>query len=101
MGKSPRGGTPSAHADVAYYRLIIPSRNRRFLFQPSACRAFSHIPARNSTATNRSEEHTSELQSRGHTVCRLLLEKKKIVDCHYPYDSSLLRSHTVDYYPTL
>src|SRR5690625_6805188 len=25
---------------------------------------------------NRSEEHTSELQSRGHLVCRLLLEKK-------------------------
>src|SRR5207253_10528012 len=28
-------------------------------------------------ARNRSEEHTSELQSRGHLVCRLLLEKKK------------------------
>src|SRR5690625_6045517 len=27
--------------------------------------------------TSRSEEHTSELQSRGHLVCRLLLEKKK------------------------
>src|SRR5690625_5839304 len=27
--------------------------------------------------TKRSEEHTSELQSRGHLVCRLLLEKKK------------------------
>src|SRR5207253_4520866 len=26
-------------------------------------------------ATSRSEEHTSELQSRGHIVCRLLLEK--------------------------
>src|SRR5437870_11463075 len=28
---------------------------------------------------HRSEEHTSELQSRGHLVCRLLLEKKKHV----------------------
>src|SRR5690625_7051811 len=27
----------------------------------------------------RSEEHTSELQSRGHLVCRLLLEKKNTV----------------------
>src|SRR5207253_10494038 len=27
--------------------------------------------------SGRSEEHTSELQSRGHLVCRLLLEKKK------------------------
>src|SRR5207253_9914049 len=32
-----------------------------------------HVP----TPTSRSEEHTSELQSRGHLVCRLLLEKKK------------------------
>src|SRR5439155_9191181 len=30
-----------------------------------------------STVEDRSEEHTSELQSRGHLVCRLLLEKKK------------------------
>src|SRR5207253_8680387 len=31
----------------------------------------------------RSEEHTSELQSRGHLVCRLLLEKKnKIIYLH-------------------
>src|SRR5690625_5406022 len=28
----------------------------------------------------RSEEHTSELQSRGHLVCRLLLEKKKLIN---------------------
>src|SRR5690625_6992972 len=28
------------------------------------------------TGYQRSEEHTSELQSRGHLVCRLLLEKK-------------------------
>src|SRR5439155_24672416 len=28
-------------------------------------------------ALKRSEEHTSKLQSRGHLVCRLLLEKKK------------------------
>src|SRR2546429_6718648 len=50
----------------------------------------------------RSEEHTSELQSRLHLVCRLLLEKKKtslvliptvISDAHTPYaalDSSQL-----------
>src|SRR5690625_5780337 len=30
----------------------------------------------NRCARSRSEEHTSELQSRGHLVCRLLLEKK-------------------------
>src|SRR5947209_14719646 len=30
----------------------------------------------------RSEEHTSELQSRQYLVCRLLLEKKKLNDYH-------------------
>src|SRR5690625_6651151 len=30
----------------------------------------------------RSEEHTSELQSRGHLVCRLLLEKKQHYTAH-------------------
>src|SRR3712207_8612227 len=30
----------------------------------------------------RSEEHTSELQSRQYLVCRLLLEKKKIKEAH-------------------
>src|SRR2546422_4590154 len=43
----------------------------------------------------RSEEHTSELQSRLHLVCRLLLEKKKcfdqpLVKC---YKSTFLTSH--------
>src|SRR2546422_5450258 len=32
----------------------------------------------------RSEEHTSELQSRLHLVCRLLLEKKKSPTLHIP-----------------
>src|SRR5690625_754059 len=31
--------------------------------------------------SSRSEEHTSELQSRGHLVCRLLLAKKKSTKC--------------------
>src|SRR5690625_6469467 len=34
-------------------------------------------PTLYASITSRSEEHTSELQSRGHLVCRLLLEKKK------------------------
>src|SRR2546429_1860149 len=35
-------------------------------------------------ADQRSEEHTSELQSRLHLVCRLLLEKKNSLSCHRP-----------------
>src|SRR2546429_7130766 len=47
-----------------------PSLNGR-----SPVKAVRH--RRSSAITTRSEEHTSELQSRLHLVCRLLLEKKK------------------------
>src|SRR5258708_15839595 len=45
------------------------------------------IPPRTTWMSNiitpvRSEEHTSELQSPDHLVCRLLLEKKKIIKKH-------------------
>src|SRR6266508_2828434 len=46
----------------------------------TACRATrlgDSSPLSSSGSASRSEEHTSELQSRGHLVCRLLLEKKK------------------------
>src|SRR5216683_2357118 len=43
---------------------------------PSSNSANSSPPSRPSAA--RSEEHTSELQSRSDLVCRLLLEKKKL-----------------------
>src|SRR5690625_6142676 len=44
--------------------------NRRFV-----ARRVRHILVRRSGLMRRSEEHTSELQSRGHLVCRLLREK--------------------------
>src|SRR5690625_6450405 len=47
--------------------------------QAHALLLLSHWPSVDSGSgiyTGRSEEHTSELQSRGHLVCRLLLEKK-------------------------
>src|SRR5256884_4025816 len=55
---------------------IIQMRNQRgarqrFIRRISRCSRRSMYPQR------RSEEHTSELQSRLHLVCRLLLEKKK------------------------
>src|SRR2546422_2099376 len=40
-------------------------------------KALTAALARRAHALDRSEEHTSELQSRLHLVCRLLLEKKK------------------------
>src|SRR2546422_7050238 len=39
-----------------------------------------HVGLRDLARRARSEEHTSELQSRLHLVCRLLLEKKKKID---------------------
>src|SRR3989442_9720368 len=47
----------------------------RFLGRPQLLRRHSPLPTGRDIA--RSEEHTSELQSRPHLVCRLLLEKKK------------------------
>src|SRR3989442_2769626 len=45
-------------------------------------RSVRQAPApRASSRAPRSEEHTSELQSRPHLVCRLLLEKKKTHTC--------------------
>src|SRR2546429_6506620 len=43
----------------------------------SSTPASQAIPPARSSPPSRSEEHTSELQSRLHLVCRLLLEKKK------------------------
>src|SRR5439155_4755614 len=44
----------------------------------------------------RSEEHTSELQSRGHLVCRLLLEKKKKPNHRPPLPLPTQLSHNHD-----
>src|SRR5437870_8279212 len=60
--------------------------------------AFLRLPMRRGaqwrlTGSLRSEEHTSELQSRGHLVCRLLLEKKNTPDyLHSHGDHCELRS---------
>src|SRR5439155_24714832 len=53
-----------------------PARHGR-LGKPVPLAAFRRGAVRPRAAARRSEEHTSELQSRGHLVCRLLLEKKK------------------------
>src|SRR5205809_2907093 len=57
---------------------------------PTSARC-GRAPARisRSASAGRSEEHTSELQSRLHLVCRLLLEKKN----SNAFDSSKAQSH--------
>src|SRR5690554_7780552 len=56
---------------VSYSKAYNKVRSR---FRP---REFGEIIEALEYETTRSEEHTSELQSRPHLVCRLLLEKKK------------------------
>src|SRR5439155_22413688 len=60
------GNTPGIHARSTK---LVPFDNR----DPHSCRG----KPKGTSLVERSEEHTSELQSRGHLVCRLLLEKKK------------------------
>src|SRR5207253_5427200 len=67
------------------YTTLFRSSSRRRK-RPQAPRG-SLCPCWSSSDRLRSEEHTSELQSRGHLVCRLLLEKKKNFDNQFlsPY----------------
>src|SRR5690554_7658251 len=52
-------------------------------FNVSLTPSFSVVNAVWMDLGGRSEEHTSELQSRPHLVCRLLLEKKKSIEKRY------------------
>src|SRR5258708_19693891 len=59
------------------------------------CARLGHLGYRGTASRScirktRSEEHTSELQSPDHLVCRLLLEKKKYIP--QPHDTSWTRS---------
>src|SRR3989442_9716950 len=53
------------------------STSASFIEMLMSCARHEHFDER------RSEEHTSELQSRPHLVCRLLLEKKKNIPIKY------------------
>src|SRR5256886_7661056 len=52
-------------------------------------------PLRRALPPGRSEEHTSELQSQSNLVCRLLLEKKKVLE-HVDVDQEALRHLGID-----
>src|SRR5690625_6319306 len=69
-------GLEIAEYDSHINKLLSEEEFRQFTFSPD-----EHMSntINRTEVTYRSEEHTSELQSRGHLVCRLLLEKKKII----------------------
>src|SRR3712207_7364006 len=53
--------------------------------------AWKRSALRSASSFGRSEEHTSELQSRQYLVCRLLLEKKKKQKQHHAQHTSIHR----------
>src|SRR3712207_7113788 len=64
------------HGAVASFLLRLDGQRReRHLLGQGAAQRSRHV--RHHVVAGRSEEHTSELQSRQYLVCRLLLEKKK------------------------
>src|SRR5256884_5345844 len=65
---------PLGRPDTKVSGVVVPGSSRF----TAVCSAKYIVSPRN--AMPRSEEHTSELQSRLHLVCRLLLEKKKKTD---------------------
>src|SRR5687768_18181724 len=70
----------TAVADAKNYRILGKDQRGRSLLYPPLVWGKSNdqnVSLDYSRKTTRSEEHTSELQSRLHLVCRLLLEKKK------------------------
>src|SRR5438309_7949717 len=78
------GRTPSAEIAVRFQPFCVyASRRNACSFSPvfTQRRALTgcvrRIPRPPAVWLTRSEEHTSELQSQFHLVCRLLLEKKK------------------------
>src|SRR5207244_11121415 len=73
------GRTVSVRPATAFTSASSPSRSGSSLTasQISPCKSTFPRGTRSVLATARSEEHTSELQSPDHLVCRLLLEKKK------------------------
>src|SRR5690625_6713896 len=80
----PNSHTPASVVPVTYFRNMPTSRPTQVNASRKATaanrRPIGAIGALGGAVASgpaRSEEHTSELQSRGHLVCRLLLEKKK------------------------
>src|SRR3712207_7704542 len=66
--------TPNLAVGVTYREPI--GRDSGVLFNDPAAQAAGAVPVASGSLRQRSEEHTSELQSRQYLVCRLLLEKK-------------------------
>src|SRR3712207_8605627 len=79
--RSRRSGVRTARSSRRCERALSPARDlgRSFVLFGAGSHAEVEVEAQ------RSEEHTSELQSRQYLVCRLLLEKKKKSQTQHRY----------------
>src|SRR5437870_7359856 len=90
--------TLSLHDALPISRPSSSPRARESLARwPAPARTTAERPDRRPSppARPRSEEHTSELQSRGHLVCRLLLEKK-----NHKLHSTHIQTNSPDSFPS-
>src|SRR3712207_3800562 len=87
-GLVPRIVTPARESERASFSGVCPPNCSTTPIGCSRRTMFS-----TSSSVNRSEEHTSELQSRQYLVCRLLLEKKKKTNKSHPAKQKRLSSH--------
>src|SRR3712207_8655759 len=85
MIRRPPRSTLFPYTTLFRSRLASPLAHPAFTFTPSRLRPPAAAPLQSSYRRFRSEEHTSELQSRQYLVCRLLLEKKKKYDSYSKY----------------
>src|SRR5258708_10204086 len=87
------------------YTTLFRSSSERISRQSSSVRDASWIACAIEDQTNpnsisrssaaRSEEHTSELQSPDHLVCRLLLEKKNNIEYRYACSTNIQSSYNI------
>src|SRR3712207_8290161 len=78
----------SPSSSTTRMRTATPPADRPRVARPTTLgRTFPMVPRPGEARMKRSEEHTSELQSRQYLVCRLLLEKKedKYITQNEPY----------------
>src|SRR5258708_459344 len=81
MIRRPPRSTLFPYTTLFRSHIVLAKNEQSFCKMVTRISSGSFAVSSNSTqAPPRSEEHTSELQSPDHLVCRLLLEKKKLVN---------------------
>src|SRR5690606_40061607 len=78
------------HKEQLIHNLTLNGVPQAFVYLSFSSDMHSLLVSWKNTPSERSEEHTSELQSRENLVCRLLREKRKIPGRHFQLDAKAL-----------